>query len=262
MYIPGLTKPLQAADLPSRLLLDSVVCLLRSVVVGLAVHCPSLSSRHTRSVSSLLHHLLKFGTGTGTILPSYLSTTMCRSLSLSISLFSVSLSFFLFPFFSFHSLSLPLFFPLSDEQNHSKVASLQHDSWVTLGFLRGVASPPHSSAVFCTPQWIQLLLGLIEDTLPSISRQKQPRYPLEQQVGLPVYVMFVFHACVCTCEYRVYRGCVCAGAHSASPESHPPCLGGREGGAPAGAAGRPSLPPSWSSSRPLQLSLRPTLQDW
>ncbi|CAI8025922.1 E3 ubiquitin-protein ligase HERC2 [Geodia barretti] len=123
-----LSKPLQAPDLPSRLLLDSVVCLLRSVVVGMSMHCHSLNSRHTRSVSSLLHHLLQSGAKT-------------------------------------------------DDQIQSKVTSLQNDSWVTLGFLRGVASPPHSSAVFCTPQWIQLLLGLIENALPSVSRPKTISLP-------------------------------------------------------------------------------------
>ena len=67
VLVAGLAKPLQAADLPSRLLLDSVVCLLRSLVVGMAMHCHALSPRHTRSVSSLLHHILKFGTKTGTV---------------------------------------------------------------------------------------------------------------------------------------------------------------------------------------------------
>jgi E3 ubiquitin-protein ligase HERC2 len=129
-----LMKPLGAPDLPSRLLLDSVVCLLRSLVVGMAVHCQSLAPRHTRSVSSLLHLLLKSGAQTG------------------------------------------------DQQSQTTVAAIQHDSWVTLGFLRGVASPPHSSAVFCTPHWIQLLLGIVESALPSVSRQKQPPFPLVQQV--------------------------------------------------------------------------------
>ena len=61
----GMTKPLQAADLPSRLLLDSVVCLLRTLVVGVAMHCHALSSRLTHSVASLLLHLVKFGARKG-----------------------------------------------------------------------------------------------------------------------------------------------------------------------------------------------------
>ena len=81
----GLSKPLQAPDLPSRLLLDSVVCLLRTVVVGMAMHCHSLNSRHTRSVSSLLHHLLQSGAKTGTVFSPFCDTSLHLS---SPSLFS------------------------------------------------------------------------------------------------------------------------------------------------------------------------------
>ena len=67
LLLPGMTKPLQAVDLPSRLLLDSVVCLLRTLVVGMAMHCHTLNTRHTNSVSSLLHCLVKSGAIKGTI---------------------------------------------------------------------------------------------------------------------------------------------------------------------------------------------------
>ena len=81
--------------------------------------------------------------------------------------------------------NIPFFSP-SDKQNQSPsltVASIQHDSWATLGFLRGVVSPPHSRTVFCTPQWIQLLLSVIEAALPSIKRQKPSPHTLVQQVS-------------------------------------------------------------------------------
>ena len=63
----GMIKPLQAVDLPSRLLLDSVVCLLRTLVVGMSMHCQTLNMRHTHSLPSLLHYVVKSGTRTGTI---------------------------------------------------------------------------------------------------------------------------------------------------------------------------------------------------
>ena len=76
--------------------------------------------------------------------------------------------------------------PIADKQNEAApltVASVQHDSWATLGFLRGVASPSHSSVVFCTPRWIQLLLGITEATLPSVTVQKSSPRSLVQQVS-------------------------------------------------------------------------------
>ena len=60
-------KSMQATDLPSRLLLDSMVCLLRALVVGVAVHCHVLSPRLTRAVTSLLHHLVSCGTTRGSL---------------------------------------------------------------------------------------------------------------------------------------------------------------------------------------------------
>ena len=63
---PGMTKALQAADLPSRLVLDSVVCLLRTLMVGVGVHSDKLSSRATHSVASLLRHLVQCGAVRGT----------------------------------------------------------------------------------------------------------------------------------------------------------------------------------------------------
>ena len=62
---PGMSKQLMAADLPSRLVLDSVLCLLRSLVIGVGVHSHQLNSRTTHSVASLLCHIVQCGTVRG-----------------------------------------------------------------------------------------------------------------------------------------------------------------------------------------------------
>ena len=88
-----------------------------------------------------------------------------------------------------------------EERNHSdinSVAAQQHETWATLGFLRGVSTTKRSGRAFCTPQWIELMMEVIKGASP-LARSKGSRSKaLVQQVS--------WKLCTCTCTY--------AGVHS------------------------------------------------
>lgn len=62
------------------------------------------------------------------------------------------------------------------------MAALQHETWATLGFLRGVCTPQVSGQALCSPQWIDLMMGIIECASP-LSHQRHPLHSLIQQVA-------------------------------------------------------------------------------
>lgn len=57
----GMAKGMEADDVPSSLILQSGMCLLQSLVVGVGVHTGQLNSRTTASVASLMHHIVQCG---------------------------------------------------------------------------------------------------------------------------------------------------------------------------------------------------------
>ena len=74
--------------------------------------------------------------------------------------------------------------PLPDARNQSlscAVAATQHETWATFGFLRGMATPTLSGRALCSPQWIELMMYIIESASP-LSSQRPPPHTLAQQV--------------------------------------------------------------------------------
>ena len=73
------------------------------------------------------------------------------------------------------------------------MAAQQHETWATLGFLRGVSTTKRSGRTFCTPQWIDLMMDVIKGASP-LARSKGSRSKaLVQQVSdcLSVHVCII-----------------------------------------------------------------------
>ena len=64
------------------------------------------------------------------------------------------------------------------------VAYRQHETWATLGFLRGVSTSRVFSRAFCSSQWIELIMGIIQSASPLASYRSQA-HSIVQQVHVP-----------------------------------------------------------------------------
>ena len=65
----GMARGMEGADAPTSLILQSGVCLLQSLVVGVGLHAGQLHPRTTTSVATLMHHIVQCGKKKGTLLP-------------------------------------------------------------------------------------------------------------------------------------------------------------------------------------------------
>ena len=84
------------------------------------------------------------------------------------------------------SLSLSLSLSLCPLDLRSKsvinmVAAQQHETWATLGFLRGISGQKMFGRAFCSTQWIDLMMGVITKASPLTIPRPTTR-PLVQQV--------------------------------------------------------------------------------
>ena len=60
------------------------------------------------------------------------------------------------------------------------VAYRQHETWATLGFLRGVSTSRVFSRAFCSSQWIELIMGIIQSASPLASYRSQAHSIVQQ----------------------------------------------------------------------------------
>lgn len=78
----------------------------------------------------------------------------------------------------------------SDTRNHSDINSIaaqQHETWATLGFLRGVSTTKRSGRAFCTRQWIELMMEIIKEASPLARSKGSHSKALVQQVSIELF---------------------------------------------------------------------------
>lgn len=71
------------------------------------------------------------------------------------------------------------------------VAAQQHETWATLGFLRGVSSQKMFGRAFCSSEWIDLMMGVIKKASP-LAMPRPTTRPLLKQV------------CICLNDFVVH----------------------------------------------------------
>lgn len=77
-------------------------------------------------------------------------------------------------------------FIFSDIRNQSDINSIaaqQHETWATLGFLRGVSTTKQSGRAFCTRRWIELMMEVIKEASPLARSKGSHSKALVQQVS-------------------------------------------------------------------------------
>jgi hypothetical protein len=62
------------------------------------------------------------------------------------------------------------------------VAAQEREMWATLGLLRGVFSVKGSGQAYCSPEWIDLMMGVIKKA-PFLGAHTAQTRSLVQQVG-------------------------------------------------------------------------------
>ena len=84
----------------------------------------------------------------------------------------------------------------TDSEVSTKIATVQHHTWATLGFLRGMVACNKVGNAFCTDKWMKLIMKLIDKPSTKLTQSFQA----EQQVYVCVCV-YVYTHCTCRCIY-------------------------------------------------------------
>ena len=84
----------------------------------------------------------------------------------------------------------------------NSVAAQQHETWATLGFLRGVSTTKRSGRAFCTQQWIELMMEVIKGASPLAKSKGSRSKSLVQQVSskLCLYKLYMLTSEERCCE--------------------------------------------------------------
>ena len=77
-----------------------------------------------------------------------------------------------------------LVFPdIRNQSDINSIAAQQHETWATLGFLRGVSTTKQSGRAFCTRRWIELMMEVIKEASPLARSKGSHSKALVQQVS-------------------------------------------------------------------------------
>ena len=71
---------------------------------------------------------------------------------------------------------------MRNQSDINSIAAQQHETWATLGFLRGVSTTKQSGRAFCTQRWVELMMEVIKEASPLARSKGSHSKALVQQV--------------------------------------------------------------------------------
>lgn len=78
----------------------------------------------------------------------------------------------------------------TDVRNQSDINSIaaqQHETWATLGFLRGVSTTKTAGRAYCTQQWVELMMEVVQEASPVVKSKRSQSKTLVQQVSMKIH---------------------------------------------------------------------------
>ena len=81
----------------------------------------------------------------------------------------------------------------TDSEVSTKITTVQHHTWATLGFLRGMVACNKVGNAFCTDKWMKLIMKLIDKPSTKLAQSFQA----EQQVCVCLFMCMHIYTSRC-----------------------------------------------------------------